>query len=545
MRLLLAGLLTALGLSTTSAATIDDLHRALETSDTNAVTSFVTRYYRDAGISVNEMLIWEHQAFDEIVNWYNQNTEVIMLSDLPANADEVSAYWQNWSKVLTQDKWVWRDFFADDAEAALIANFNQFLLAAHEYGHALTYRYDPGHEQRGNNEINCREYPADRLAAALLDELAEKDKRLADLRTRYRALIAEINANIAPEFRYDTPTFSALDENCALLHVAQPTDDPLSMTPYASAFFVRQGLLQAQDLPPLAEVYERHLLSRWRELQVPPSGTARAVTTGEYFDRPFGATRTSLPDGALHLAIDPSGNRYTVDAGYSSDGEEVRIAFGYGPAGGPIEPVLPSTVLAGVKLDLMGFFDFAGFLALGPDRFAAITGSPLGNGPIQIIDMQRQAGTWSMHVVDLVPDPSTWPDITGSALAWGSDGTPYAFTFNYLTGWTRFTLNKETLAPLDAVTFSFAGDLGTPFAVGPNGETYLGANYRVLVVGPDGATGTFAGAGIQGFKDNADPMLAEIAAYSITGRVTADGIELFDYDQAAERHVVRHIAWAR
>lgn len=91
MRLLHAGLLTALGLSSASAATIDDLYAALETSDTRAVTSFVTDYYRDAGISVNPVLEWQFHAFDKIVNWYNQNTQVIMLSTLPQSADEVAA----------------------------------------------------------------------------------------------------------------------------------------------------------------------------------------------------------------------------------------------------------------------------------------------------------------------------------------------------------------------------------------------------------------------------------------------------------------------
>src|SRR5690606_38404894 len=143
MRLLHAALLTALGLSSASAATIDDLYAALETSDTRSVTSFVTDYYRDAGISVNPVLEWQFQAFDRIVNWYTQNTQVSMPSTLPQSADEVAAYWDNWSDVLTRKRWAWRSFFNDDAEAAVMAGFNQFLLAAHEFGHALTYRYDP------------------------------------------------------------------------------------------------------------------------------------------------------------------------------------------------------------------------------------------------------------------------------------------------------------------------------------------------------------------------------------------------------------------
>ncbi len=542
MRLLLAGLLMALGLSAATAATIDDLITGLETSDTGAVTSFVTEYYRDAGISVNETLTWEHQAFDEIVNWYNQNTEVIMLSNLPANADEVAAYWQNWSKVLTQDKWAWRSFFKDDAEAALIANFNQFLLAAHEYGHALTYRFDPGHEQRGDNEINCREYPADRLAAALLDELAEKDQRLADLRTRYRALIAEINANIAPEYRYDTPTFAALDEDCTLLHVAQPTDDPLSMTPYASAFFVRQGLLQAQDLPPLAEIYEKHLLSHWREARLPASGMAGPVTTGKPIADPFHETRTGLPDGYSHLIYDAAGNSYIVDAGYSTEGEVLRVAFGYGRADEPIEPVLSSLAMPEIALGPFGFFDFTSAISLGPDRFVVSTGSVLGGVPAVLLDVTRRGAGWSLRVVDLEPDPTIWQNVINTSVVHGQAGTVYAFV---LVGdeWRRHQLDPQTLQTVATTVFSYP--FAIALAVGPKGESYLVADHQIVVVDDKGDVRAFAGAALQGFKDNADPLLAEFSLGSVSGHLVADGMDVVDYDPHANGYVLRHIAWAR
>src|SRR5690606_23108791 len=135
-------------------------------------------------------------------------------------------------------------------------------------------------ESRGGQEINCREYPADRLAAALLEEVAEKDARIAVLKARYRSLIDAINAQIAPEHRYALPGFDVLDADCSVMHIEQPTDDPASMVPYASAFFVRHGLLQAQDLPPLADVYKKHLLSHWRAARLPASTRAGAVTTG-------------------------------------------------------------------------------------------------------------------------------------------------------------------------------------------------------------------------------------------------------------------------
>mgnify|MGYP006168665539 CR=1 FL=1 len=108
-------------------ASVDRLLAALDEADTLAVAEFVEAHYRDAGISTNQTLVWETQAFDEIVNWYNQWSETIMLSRLPTRA-ETPAYWDNWSRVLTASRWRWQDFFSDPEEAYRLAGFNQFLL---------------------------------------------------------------------------------------------------------------------------------------------------------------------------------------------------------------------------------------------------------------------------------------------------------------------------------------------------------------------------------------------------------------------------------
>lgn len=109
MRWILGLLVAFVSVQLVRAADVDALYRALEQSDTATVERFVTDHYRDAGISVNDTLTWENQAFDQIVNWYNQYTEVIMLSELPKPA-EVAPYWDNWSAVLTQGRWDWRAF---------------------------------------------------------------------------------------------------------------------------------------------------------------------------------------------------------------------------------------------------------------------------------------------------------------------------------------------------------------------------------------------------------------------------------------------------
>lgn len=423
-----------------------------------------------------------------------------------------------------------------------MAGFNQFLLAAHEFGHALTYRYDPEHHARGDYEINCREYPADRLAAALLDELAEKDARIAALRQRYRLLIDAINAEVAPEHRYDLPAFEVLDADCKVMVIEQPTDDPESMVPYASAFFVRHALLQAQDLPPLAEVYENHLFRYWRERQPPPSGRAGAVTTIRTLEHRPGRQQTGLEYGSTLFAFTPDGEIYLVEAGHAEEGTAVTIALNYGKLGEPAEVALPPQHLEGVVLPEFGFFDLMSAIAFGPDRFAVMTGTELGDAPALVIELRRTGTSWSKKTIDLVPDPAAWPDLQGSALAFDPAGTPYAFVSRGSAGWTRIRLDPETLEPGETVTFGYLD--GRPIAVGAGGESFLARDHQIVSVAPTGAVTAFAGNQLQGFRDNADPLAAEFAMFGLEAYPSADGLNVLDYDPAAGRYVIRHVAFA-
>lgn len=548
MRLLLGLVAVTLCTAPAHAADIDALYAALEASDTQAVERFVTDHYRDAGISVNETLEWQHQPFDQIVNWYNQHTEVIMLSELPQPA-EVAPYWDNWSAVLTEGRWDWRSFFADATEAALLANFNQFLLAAHEYGHALTYRYDPEHEARYDYAINCREYLADRLAAALLEEVADADARLASLRQRYRALIDVINGQIAPQYRYEVPTFAALDADCRLLAVEQPTET--SMTPYASAFFVRHALLQAADLPPLAELYATHLLPFWRERQPPASGRAGPVTTGAAVAVQSATASAILPFEQRQLAFAPDGTLYAIDAGADPDAEPPRIRFSYGKADAPLELAIPPSDLPGVVLGDFRLLSFSGAVSLGPDRFLVISGGAgLGSMPILLFDVARRDGRWQLRVVDLEPDCAVAESIALVGLARDPAGQPSAFLIEPGSGttparWRRIDLDSTTLAPLATHHLPFSG-ADTPAALGPAGETYFFDDHRILVVNRDGRAEAFAGAGLQGFKDAADPLRAEFAVLTAPLHQRPDGgMDMLDYDPAAGTYVLRHIAPAQ
>ncbi len=548
MRWILGLLVAFVSVQLVRAADVDALYRALEQSDTATVERFVTDHYRDAGISVNDTLTWENQAFDQIVNWYNQYTEVIMLSELPKPA-EVAPYWDNWSAVLTQGHWDWRAFFADETEAALLANFNQFLLAAHEYGHALTYRYDPEHEARYDYAINCREYLADRLAAALLEEVAALDARIAALQRRYRALIDEINSQIAPEYRYDVPTLAALEADCRVLAVEKPTQD--SMTPYASAFFVRHALLQAADLPSLAELYATHLLPYWQARQYPASGRAGAVTTGASLAVGGAVAESVLTYEQRHIVFAPDGSPFVIDAGSDPEAEPPRVRFSYGPVGSPVEAVIPPRAVEGVVLNEFRFLNFSAAASLGPDRFVALSGGGgLGNMPILLFDVTRHDGIWQLNVIDLEPDRAIAEAISFVGLAHDSSGVLSAYllepgTADSESTWRRIVLDPETLKPVGTSSLA-TSDLGYPVAVGPNGETFFFDNFRILAADPDGRVSTFAGAGLQGLKDNPDPLLAEFAISGSAIHPRPDGgMDVLDYDQAKASYVLRHIAPAQ
>src|SRR5690606_34358509 len=121
-----------------------DEHRAFaalcHNADTDELVRGIEEGFGNYGISRNDTLVWQLQPYDGIVNWYNPHSHVINLSQLPQD-EEIAPYWDNWSETLTGGAWDWRAFFVDETEARIMARFNQFVLGAHEYGHALTYRY--------------------------------------------------------------------------------------------------------------------------------------------------------------------------------------------------------------------------------------------------------------------------------------------------------------------------------------------------------------------------------------------------------------------
>jgi len=257
MRLL--GLVLCIGALATPAWGSQAIRDALAASDTKTMAMLVVEHYERGEARFAHPLRWRFEAFDYIFNYFDVDDNTIVLGSIPT-PEQTQAYWQNWSDSLTEGRWQPQAFFGSEGEAFALAGFNQLVLAAHEAAHAMTYRHDPGHLARHDYEINCREFYADRLMAAWLDELAEADPELAGLRVRYLELIMDIEAQIAQRHRYKIKSLEALENNCALIHVVQPT--PTTLQPYGSAYFLRQFWLLQADMPPLEAFYEQYLFNQ-------------------------------------------------------------------------------------------------------------------------------------------------------------------------------------------------------------------------------------------------------------------------------------------
>lgn len=508
----------------------------VQMGDSWGVSFNIERAYEAAGISINDTLTWQFLPYDRIVNWYDPYDQVIHLAEMPAD-DQVTAYWDNWSRVLTGGNWDWRGFFADADEAREMARFNQFLLGAHEYGHALTYRFDPGHVARVDDEINCRELAADRLAAGLLEELAATEPRFARWRNRYGELAAAINGEIDAALRYDVVDYPALDADCRLMHVVQPDED--SMTPYASAYFARWQALLATDLPPLPALYETYLFSHWRAAQVPGAPLAESV---EYVDWIYADLTGSYErDGRTFWRLPgfaPDGRLFVMDYALVQGDDTVSLALLYGPPQGKKKPVTEDLVL---DLEGAAFFDLTAVLPLGPDRFLAASSDIWGDADnVVLLDFRRSAAGWNHRVVRPLPGVQNAETRLSHAGPGSARLDLYQFGTDGPSHWLLYRLDLESLAvtPLGQQPdrpYAYAGQL-------PDGREVLvdSDDPMVLLADGDAAPIRIAGNGLQGFKDAYDPLAVEFAmieAVTVLGKT----IRLLDYDPIARQFSVRDV----
>lgn len=514
------------------------LRNAVLYGENKSLTDGIEMAYQAAGASQNETLTWQFQPFDGIVNWYNNYSEVINLSALPGDT-QIEPYWDNWSAVLTGGRWDWRSFFADETEAREMARFNQLVLAAHEYGHALTYRYDPGHVWRENNEVNCRELPADRLAAGLLEDLAATEPDFAHWRLRYGELAGAINAEIDEASRYTLADYESLDADCHIISVAQPTED--TMTPYASAYFARWQVLLATDLPPLSVLYERYLYPALQADLMPAAPLASWVETVEWLEddltSPFERDGNT---GFRKPAFAPDGQLFVLHSVVSDQNGRVGLYLAYGPADGKRKIVIDTPDI-GVDMADPYFFDLAAFLPLGADRFLLASADMWGEAElVALLDFRRSAMGWSHTLVQL---PMASPALD-TRLRGLHDGTLSLDIYQdgavgQPSSWTHQRLDPDTLELGESEIWPDTRPVW--FSELPDGRSVLIDQERPsILLESDGDWVRIAGNGLAGYKDSLDPLgvefLRPVTAIGIEGR-----IRVLDLDPHANKYTIREI----
>lgn len=339
---LAASLMLLLASASTSAAPIE----AIRSGSMEAMIPEIVAIYEDAGLSWDPGIEWKVGPFTTTFWFYDPHEYEIIVGAVPSDG-EVATYWQTWSDVLTDGHFVPASFFSSADEARDLARYNQFVLATHESAHAITFRYDYPHLQRHDYAVNCREYYADRLTVAILNEQARLEPDMAAWRGRYLELVTAMGETIPDQYRYRIADLAALDADCALIDVAQPTPD--TMQPYASAYFERYRVLLEADLPPLASVFQAHLIDRWDERYggtpySPSRDRLVLATLAEMEEVDLGSvygssTESTADDRTRVAAFDGSGQLWFASLAYDSDSRMTGLYIGTDAE--PAAPILP------------------------------------------------------------------------------------------------------------------------------------------------------------------------------------------------------------
>ena len=315
---------------------------AILSGDMRAVTSEIEKLYADHGLSWADWIEWEIGSFTTTYWYYDDIEAKIVAGDMPGPG-QAGAYWQAFSDVLTDGNWRSSGFFSSDAEALEMARFNQWVLATHESAHAITFRYDYEHTKRYDYHVNCREYHADRLTAAILQDVAKRDPDMARWRARYLELVTEMGASIPDEYKVTQADYAALEANCKVMEIYQPTPD--RMQAYASAYFARYKALLEAELPPLDAVFDKHLKARNREktdtFPAAAEWSGHVLETVEenegVYDYLFNKAKTLDGRAQRAAAFAPDDTLYVAESSSALDSGQIQIVFG--PHDGKFESV--------------------------------------------------------------------------------------------------------------------------------------------------------------------------------------------------------------
>lgn len=258
-----------------------NMYTALLNSNTETAMQLVQQLYEKNGVLFGDVE-WVYKEPTQVYNYYDAFGPRVILGRMPKPGKETQEYWINWRKVLTNDGWDAQQFFKDEAEMQLMANYNIVVLIAHELGHYFQDYYDVTVAMPGDN-VNGRELFADRFSIALTNELANADPRFAKLKQRYLELVQSMNATVPDSNRYSKEQGRLLVAYPDSIRVDQPSfDDPKTMQPYASAFFERHRVLLSGEiaLPTLKQITDSVLWkNHYQTIAERPNLVAKFDTT--------------------------------------------------------------------------------------------------------------------------------------------------------------------------------------------------------------------------------------------------------------------------
>ncbi len=471
---------------------------ALRDRDMNALIQEVIAIYEDHEISWAAHISWDIQTYETVYWYYSPSEKKIVVADLPSEG-QIIDYWRIWSQALTDGNWEPDSFFKSPSDAHDMALFNQYVLTIHESAHAVTYRYDPDHRSRHDYEVNCREFYADRLTAAMLQHTARQQPDLERMRKRYLDLVRSMHSAIPDHFLVASADYSALVENCAIIEVNQPTPDALQA--YASAYFTRWEALLSVDLPPLEVVFETHLKQRLQKYfdWVRPAAdwSNGQLQTLRKTGRLAGWILNAgiiLDEGKRAAAFAPDGTLWFAEAQFNKETSELEYV--YGPAEGASKPKAQSMrwprESTHVTLRSIASFGAHSFIATFEE-------SPYRTSLVQF---NRLDGLWTPRIL------TDWENTSRAFVFRTRDNRVFAGLTHFFdrqtetTDKTYWTFEEYDLKTGQVTeTYDIRVEFKDALAMDGEGRLYLNTHRQIFRVDRMQDLGRIAGTGLEGLRD--------------------------------------------
>ncbi len=472
--------------------------------DATAMLELIRAIYAETGVTVTTNLSIDLGKLDDPRAAYD-DTLIRITIPTPANSpDEAGVYWKAWGK---QTGWDVDQAFADDVDRARLARYAVFVALAHEVGHFLHHAYV------GALEPGPRELIADRLAVAVLDRLATRPE-LAELQTKYRALLTKWYAAIPADKRVEIPADADLDAWVAKQGL------PAEPAAFASLSIARQLRLLAKPPKLKALVTESLLVPRDARAAKIEYGPAKLlVTTGR--DVPAAYTALTAARGNIReLAV------ALLDAG----GKFHNVACSGGACEYTSEAGAASKLaLANVISGDLASYERVHDVAIVGDKLWLVLGNDgeKQEAALAIIDLSRP---------DAAKPAAVWQLVTGARIAASPSGAVSVMLLRS-GGWTVERFEAQPADKRASWTFRL-GDTGE--ADGKNGVAggmlgdctsndggtiYCAAGFRIRVVEKD-RIWTLAG-GNRDWIDATDPKKVAFTS-PVRIRATRDGLQLVD-----------------